>query len=255
MDAGTAPIPAAGRDSAGGAPARRATRGRHLAPAGPGVARVAAGTALSALLALSLVACGGSGGPSAPASASAPGSGSAIPATGDTAAGTGAPQGPEPNTGGRGVGTCPSSSLAAKIQDTEGAAGTVYYEMALTNIGSKRCALEGYPGVSLLDAAGRQLGAPADREPAGQPPGAAGASGGRIALAPGGLLVFTVLVTQPGVLPGCLTPDTFGKAFTMQIYPPDNTVSLQVALAGGQGAQACAAPSVHELKVTTVGAV
>jgi len=255
MDAGTAPTPAGGRESAGGAPARRAPRGPRRALGGPGAGRVAAGTALGALLALSLVACGGSGGPPAPASGSAPGSGPATPPTGDVTAGTGAAQGPDTSTGGTGVGTCPSSSLAAKIQDTEGAAGTVYYEMALTNIGSKRCALEGYPGVSLLDAAGRQLGAPADREPAGQPPGAAGASGGRIALAPGGLLVFTVLVTQPGVLPGCLTPDTFGKAFTMQIYPPDNTVALQVALAGGQGAQACAAPSVHELKVTTVGAV
>ncbi len=67
--------------------------------------------------------------------------------------------------------------------------------------------------------------------------------------------MFTVLVTEPGVLPGCLTQDTFAKAYTMQIYPPDNTIALQVALGSGQGMDACAAPSVHELKVTTVGAV
>ncbi|WP_084011181.1 DUF4232 domain-containing protein [Pseudofrankia sp. DC12] len=244
---------AVGREAAGrasiGCPVPRA--GRRVW-AGRRAVRAAGGPVVGALLALTVAACSGSdvasgstGATTQPPSAGASAtSGTVAPTTGAATA-TGAPA----------VRTCPSSSLAAKVQSAEGAAGTEYYEMALTNTGSTRCAVEGYPGASLLDAAGNQLGAPADREPAGQPPGAAGASGGRIALAPGGLLVFTVLITQPGVLPGCLTPDTMTKAATMRVYPPDNTVALLVSLNGTGGLLACAAPAVHELKVTTVGAV
>jgi hypothetical protein len=205
------------------------------------------GLALGALLAAA--ACSSSGAAASSSGATAGRSGAAAP--GVTATGTGAAPGSS-----AAVRTCSSSSLAVKIQSSDGAAGSVRYELALTDTGSVRCAVAGYPGVSLLDAAEHQLGAPADREPAGQPPGAAGASGGRIALAPGGVAVFTVVMTSPGVLPGCLTVGTIGKAFTMRVYPPDNTVPILVRFGSGtDGVDACADPAVHELKVTTVGAV
>jgi hypothetical protein len=211
-------------------------------------ARLAAG----ALLAATVTACTGSGG----GGHGGMGGGISTPAAATTAGGTATSGGGTAATtsGPPAVRTCPSSSLTAKLVDSDGAAGTIYYTVALTNTGSATCALRGYPGVSLLDAAEGQLGAPADREPAGQPPGAPGAAGGRVELAPGAVARFTLLMIQPGVLPGCETQDTMGKAFTIQVYPPDNTVALKIAFNGTDGVQACADPAVHELKVTTVGA-
>jgi hypothetical protein len=252
-----------GHQFVGRAAAARAVIGRGRPPArrralgGAAGRRATAGPVLGVLIAGTIAACSGSGGAAGSTGASTPPpatSASAGPGTGTPTGGTAATS-PVTAPATPAVPTCPSSSLAAKFQNSDGAAGTVYDEMALTNTGKTRCAVEGYPGVSLLDAAGHQLGAPADRVPPGQSTGLAGESGGRIALAPGGLLVFTVLMTQPGVLPGCLTPDSMAKAFTMRIYPPDNTVALLVAINGAEGTLACADPAVHELRVTTIGAV
>jgi hypothetical protein len=44
----------------------------------------------------------------------------------------------------------------------DGTAGTIYYQLKFTNYGST-CTLHGYPGVSAVSLAGRQLGAPARR--------------------------------------------------------------------------------------------
>src|SRR3954454_20070658 len=43
----------------------------------------------------------------------------------------------------------------------DGTAGTVYHTIELTNLSGHACALSGYPGVSAVDLAGRQLGDPA----------------------------------------------------------------------------------------------
>src|SRR5512137_2319762 len=46
-----------------------------------------------------------------------------------------------------------------------GAAGSVYYHLEFTNLSGHACSLNGYPGVSAVDLAGRQLGSPAGRNP------------------------------------------------------------------------------------------
>jgi Protein of unknown function (DUF4232) len=58
---------------------------------------------------------------------------------------------------------CTSANLTAALTPGSGAAGTNYYWLALTNTGAHACTTSGYPGVSLLNAAGAQLGQPAGR--------------------------------------------------------------------------------------------
>jgi hypothetical protein len=60
--------------------------------------------------------------------------------------------------------TC-NSSQAVVWLETRGdpGAGNVYYTVAVTNLSPNACALRGYPGVSAVDLAGRQLGDAADR--------------------------------------------------------------------------------------------
>jgi len=62
--------------------------------------------------------------------------------------------------------TCSSSTLVVWL-DTEGngAAGSDYYTLRFTNLSAHACTLLGYPGVSGVDLAGRQLGSAALRNP------------------------------------------------------------------------------------------
>ena len=62
---------------------------------------------------------------------------------------------------------CRAEVLNVRLGPSDGAAGTIYYPIIFTNTGPVRCSLTGYPGVSSVDAQGRQIGAPAE-------PGAAG---------------------------------------------------------------------------------
>ena len=62
---------------------------------------------------------------------------------------------------------CATSGLVVWL-DTQGngAAGSVYYELMLTNLSGHACTLAGYPGVSAVDLTGRRLGSPASRNAA-----------------------------------------------------------------------------------------
>jgi hypothetical protein len=61
---------------------------------------------------------------------------------------------------------CATSSLVIWL-DTQGsgAAGSSYYNLEFTNLSAHACTLLGYPGVSGIDLAGRQLGSAAGRNP------------------------------------------------------------------------------------------
>ena len=61
---------------------------------------------------------------------------------------------------------CATAALVVWL-DTQGdgAAGSVYYKLRLTNLSGHRCTLRGYPGVSAVDLAGRRLGTAAVRNP------------------------------------------------------------------------------------------
>jgi Protein of unknown function (DUF4232) len=62
--------------------------------------------------------------------------------------------------------SCRTSGLVVWIDTSgNGAAGSVFYRLELTNQSGHACSLVGYPGVSAVDLRGRQLGSAAGRSP------------------------------------------------------------------------------------------
>ena len=57
------------------------------------------------------------------------------------------------------VATCPASGLVAWLDTAgNGAAGTIFYTLHLTNLSGHRCTVRGYPGVSPAALSGHQIG-------------------------------------------------------------------------------------------------
>ncbi|WP_329171749.1 DUF4232 domain-containing protein [Streptomyces sp. NBC_01477] len=131
-------------------------------------------------------------------------------ATGTTATGTPTPGGPR---GGASTGTtprCATSQLTAALGGGDAGAGSLFRYLVLTNHGSTACHLTGYPGLSLLDPDGGQIGTPADRQPM---------SYAAVVLRPGGTASDTIhTVNQQGT---CLPASA-----RLRIYPPGDTASL-----------------------------
>ncbi len=62
---------------------------------------------------------------------------------------------------------CTTSDLVVWLNTTgNGAAGSSYYDLNLTNLSARTCTLAGYPGVSAITQAGIQLGSSAGRDAA-----------------------------------------------------------------------------------------
>ncbi|WP_052397488.1 DUF4232 domain-containing protein [Streptomyces sp. NRRL F-5123] len=115
---------------------------------------------------------------------------------------------------GRAPGTpmCATSQLTASLGGGDAGAGHLYRYLVLTNHSATACHLTGYPGVSVLDASGKQIGTPADRQPSRYSP---------VVLKPGGSASDTVhTINRMGT---CLP--TSAK---VRIYPPGNTASLVI---------------------------
>jgi hypothetical protein len=110
---------------------------------------------------------------------------------------------------------CATSALRLHVGSGGAAAGTYYFALVVTNVSSAPCSLFGYPGVSFLDAAGNQLGLPAQRDKSAKPH--------RLTVQPGGK-AHTVV--------GIPSPDNFGSgcgeahARAVRLYPPDQTAPL-----------------------------
>lgn len=85
----------------------------------------------------------------------------AITAYGTAPAGTGAPAS---------VPKCATSKLVIWM-DTQGngAAGSIYYNLRLTNLSGHSCSLDGYPKVAGVNLSGTSLGSPASRDTARTP--------------------------------------------------------------------------------------
>ncbi|GAA2175025.1 hypothetical protein GCM10009784_15760 [Arthrobacter parietis] len=127
-------------------------------------------------------------------------------------------------------GVCTADMLSA-VLETEmggGAAGSVYRQIIFTNTASEECEITGYPGMSYVDAAGNQVGAPADREPA---------ESAEVILAPGESAVAPVKQTNAqNYGADCELTDVAG----LRVYPPNDTESLIVDQTG----TACAAEDI-----------
>lgn len=117
---------------------------------------------------------------------------------------------------------CHTSELTPALDSTDGAAGTTYYTISLTNTGTRTCTLYGYPGVSLI--ADTQIGAPAQR--------LTDTPEKIIALAPSDSAHFTLGVEQAGKY-SCQTLNATG----FRIYPPDEKDPLDLQQPGLTGCQ------------------
>lgn len=121
------------------------------------------------------------------------------------------------SSAGDGDSSCSAGQLAASIKTEPGAgaAGSVYRTLVLTNTGDSSCTLAGYPGVSYVDAKGKQVGAPADRDSA--------AKTVTVTVAPGGTAAAQLRQTNAqNYGDECGLTDVAG----VKIYPPNRKDSL-----------------------------
>jgi Protein of unknown function (DUF4232) len=105
---------------------------------------------------------------------------------------------------------CASSQLTASLGGGDAGAGNLYRYLVFTNHSSTACHLTGFPGLSMIDASGKQIGRPATRQPM---------TYAAVVLKPGGSASDTIhTINHQGT---CLPESSQLKA-----YPPGNTVSL-----------------------------
>jgi hypothetical protein len=132
---------------------------------------------------------------------------------------------------------CATSRLVIWLDtDGDGAAGSIYYKLELTNASSATCTLTGYPGVSAVDLVGHQLGSPASRLPSPTKTVTLGAEDSAIA---------TLRVVEAGNFPNAACHPV--NAAGVRVYPPDERVSKFVPFPF----QACAYSKSVVLGVST----
>jgi hypothetical protein len=119
---------------------------------------------------------------------------------------------------------CVTAALGIHLGQPGAAAGNRYLPIVFTNTSGKACTLYGYPGVSLLDASGKQIGTPASREPGSTPK--------VVTVAPGSSASAAVHTAAQGVAPSCGPTST-----QIRVYVPDErtAVDLTAALADCAG--------------------
>ncbi len=112
---------------------------------------------------------------------------------------------------------CHTSELSASLGRPDAGAGNIYIPLILKNVSTRTCEVAGFPGVSLLDASGAQIGQPATRE-TGLPEAA-------VKLAPGAVASTALHTQSEGVSPGgCLPPSV-----KVRVFPPNELDSLDIA--------------------------
>jgi Protein of unknown function (DUF4232) len=128
------------------------------------------------------------------------------------------------------AGTCSAATLVVWL-DTQGdhAAGSTYFQLRFTNLGPA-CTLRGFPGVSAVDLAGRQLGRPASRDRS--------VSSRAVTLTPGASAKAVLRLTNVHNFPqsACRPASAAG----LRVYPPNETRSKLVPFPFG----ACAGSPV-----------
>jgi hypothetical protein len=119
-------------------------------------------------------------------------------------------------------------------------------DLLLTNISASTCVTGGFPGVSLVDGAGRQIGAAADRS---------GATHGAIVLSPGQHATSQVVLAHTAAMTGgCRQPGLLTTIVALRVYPPANRGALSVPYADTNAvhSEACMDPTQHDLTVTAL---
>jgi hypothetical protein len=115
--------------------------------------------------------------------------------------------------------TCNADELTLTLANGDGGgAGTLNQVLVLTNSGKRTCTLAGFPGVSLVNDNGNQIGSPTDR--------AKNYTEKTLALKPGAQAKATVSYANPANFQAgtCKTGAT-----KLRVYPPNDTGYLSVA--------------------------
>ncbi|TRV78108.1 DUF4232 domain-containing protein [Streptomyces sp. 130] len=112
-----------------------------------------------------------------------------------------------------GPGRCPAEGLGMSVKRGDGGAGQVYYELTFVNKSGHSCALNGFPGVSLIQRDGAVVGAPAERD---------GASHGATVLAPGRTAHVVLHTLNQGIADG----GCWKQAAYLRVYPPGSKEAL-----------------------------
>ncbi|MGH1549298.1 DUF4232 domain-containing protein [Leifsonia poae] len=187
-----------------------------------------AGVALAVALAVAGCATPSSAPTTGSASASASGTPSSSPRPTGTATATATPI----------EGQCETSNLTGTIgKGGGGAAGSVEVTLVLTNNGSAKCSLQGWPGVSFVgDGNGTQLGKPADFDRSTPHP--------TVVLQPGGTAQAPLRITQALNYPEADCGPKPADGF--RVYPPGSTESLFVK---DSDFTACTSDSIGLLQV------
>ena len=108
--------------------------------------------------------------------------------------------------------TCATSQLTASLGGGDAGAGNLYRFLLLTNHSHTTCELDGFPGLSLLNAHGQEIGAPAtfDRSISYSP----------VAVRPGQTVSDTIHTLNSGAT-SCQ-----GTSTELRIYPPNNKADV-----------------------------
>jgi hypothetical protein len=114
--------------------------------------------------------------------------------------------------------TCSTSKLVVWLPNGHGngAAGSVFYKLRITNLGGTACTLSGFPLVKAVNLKGQPIGKPAAKE--------TGVKAGTVTLAPGGSASFQLRVVEAG-------------NFSPSDCHPVEAAGLRVSPPGGGGAK------------------
>jgi hypothetical protein len=128
---------------------------------------------------------------------------------------------------------CRTADLALSVNAKGAGGGKSFYAIVLRSKGDRACTLKGYPGVSMLDAKGRQIGRSAKRLSGGHPVRP-------VTLDPGGAGSAELTVENAT----CGVPGPMSKQ--VRVYPPDE----RRALVARTRAPACH-PTIYPLQPGT----
>jgi hypothetical protein len=114
---------------------------------------------------------------------------------------------------------CTTSGLVVWLNTQgNGAAGSIFYTLELTNLSSGTCTVQGYPGVSAVNLAGHTLGSAAARDHATTPH--------LVTLARGATATAVLRIVEAGNFPSSACHQV--TAAGLRVYPPNSTTSKVV---------------------------
>jgi hypothetical protein len=115
--------------------------------------------------------------------------------------------------------SCQSGQLTVAIGQVAGEAGTDYFPLVFTNVGTNTCILQGFPGVSFADANGDQVASAAVRQ---------SGDGSVVSVVPGSSATATAVVLE-GAAGDCANGGQDVSPIPVvgfRVYPPNQTAAL-----------------------------